>query len=205
MLDELADRSLAVTEKVEDGLAVGLAENLEGRERRHRASIPFQLYSCQGMYSRQGGTGRAGTGHRVVFGRRGPTLAHRSARRWWPDRRLRSRGRERFATARRDRAGERRTHLRLDLAAARRSANGGCARRRRTSRVCTLASARTADRLVAGGAHRGCHRRRRELALLRCPVGRRRPSSGPRDPTIVRGCLWTTRSFTCVTAAEAVT
>lgn len=57
MLDELADRSLAVAEKVEDRLSARLAENLERRERRHRASIPFQLYSCQGMY-RVGSPGR---------------------------------------------------------------------------------------------------------------------------------------------------
>ena len=51
MLDEFADRSLAVAEQVEDGLTAGLAENVEGRERRHRASIPLQLYSCQGMFT----------------------------------------------------------------------------------------------------------------------------------------------------------
>jgi len=40
MTDKLSYRPLAVPKEVKDGLSVGLAQNLEGRECGHRLNMP---------------------------------------------------------------------------------------------------------------------------------------------------------------------
>jgi hypothetical protein len=45
VIDEVTDGTLTITEEVEDGAATGLAQDIEGGERRHHQRIPHQLYS----------------------------------------------------------------------------------------------------------------------------------------------------------------